>query len=101
MRTAFIALASRRQQPQRDTDPAMAVGPGWRVLAKSTAPRHERCVIPARDAASTLARESEFNSGTEEQIAIPHRIAPQQLAYRPPLHRKAAEGHKRAMQKTR
>jgi len=33
-------------------NPAMAVGPGWRVLAKSSAPRHESSDTPTRDAAS-------------------------------------------------
>jgi hypothetical protein len=41
----------------RDTESGDGGGPGWRVLAKSTAPRHERSVIPARDAASDASFE--------------------------------------------
>ena len=63
----FVALASRRQEPQSDAKPG---GPGWRLLGKSSAPRHESSDTPTRDAASDARFEGKENSVNKTALAI-------------------------------
>ena len=54
---SLLRLRAAAKSHNATPNPAIAVGPGWRVLAKSTAPRQERSVIPTRDAASDASFE--------------------------------------------
>src|ERR1700677_1655234 len=49
---SLLRLRAAAKSHKATPNPAMAVGPGWRVLAKSSAPRHESSDTPTRDAAS-------------------------------------------------
>src|SRR5580693_2140323 len=49
---SLLLLRAAAKSHKATPNPAMAVGPGWRVLAKSSAPRHESSDTPTRDAAS-------------------------------------------------
>src|SRR6202034_220049 len=49
---SLLRLRAAAKSHKATPNPAIAVGPGWRVLAKSSAPRHESSDTPTRDAAS-------------------------------------------------
>src|ERR1700678_1930246 len=75
---SLLRLRAAARNHKATPNPAMAVGPGWRVLAKSSAPRHESSDTPTRDAASDASFEGvrfERSSSTVSPICERNRFA--------------------------
>lgn len=73
-----LRLRAAARSHNATPNPAMAVAPGWRVLAKSTAPRQDSSFIPTREAASDASFEGvkfERSSSTVRPICDRNRFA--------------------------